>query len=76
VVARQVAEAAVPAEVENRIGQFAHQPTVVVKPSADGVLPGATKADGIAGAVHEGKIYLFLDQLGTIRDVQVALFHE
>lgn len=63
-------------EVENRIGQFSHQPPVLIRDSAQGVIPGATASDGIAGAVHGGKIHLFLDQLGSRRDVQTTLFHE
>jgi hypothetical protein len=73
---QRVVEAAVAQEIENRIGQFAHQPTVVIRDSAEGVLPGASKADGIAGAVHDGRIFLFLDQLSTLGDVQETLFHE
>jgi len=63
-------------EVENRIGQFAHQPTVLIRVSAQGVIPGATASDGIAGVVHGGKSHLFLDQLNRRRDVQTTLFHE
>jgi hypothetical protein len=73
---QRVVEATVAQEVEQRIGQFAHQPTVVIRDSAEGVLPGATKADGVAGAVHKGRIFLFLDQLATRADVQETLFHE
>mgnify|MGYP000597286454 CR=1 FL=1 len=70
------AEAAVLAEVDNRINQFVHQPTVIVRSTAKGVLPGARDGDAISGAVHDAKIFLFLDQLGSVRDVQKTLFHE
>lgn len=73
---QRVVESAVTDEIEQRIGQFAHQPTIVIRDSAEGVLPGATKADGVAGAVHEGRIFLFLDQMATRADVQETLFHE
>lgn len=73
---QRVVEAAVADEVEKRIGQFAHQPSVVIRDTAEGVLPGATKADGIGGAVHQGRIYLFLDQLANLAAVQETLFHE
>lgn len=75
-VVQRMTQAAVLQEVGNRIDQFAHQPTVVVRPTAEGVLPGATKADAVGGAVHGGKIYLFLDQLAGVSDVQRTLFHE
>lgn len=73
---QRVVEATVAQEIEQRIGKFAHQPAVVIRESAEGVLPGATKANGVAGAVHKGRIYLFLDQLATRGDVQETLFHE
>jgi len=73
---QRVVESAVTDEIEQRIGQFAHQPTIVIRATAEGVLPGATKADGVAGAVHEGRIFLFLDQMATRADVQETLFHE
>lgn len=75
-VVQRMTQAAVLQEVGNRIDQFAHQPAVVVRPTAEGVLPGATKADAVSGAVHDGKIYLFLDQLADVLDVQRTLFHE
>ena len=63
-------------EVENRIGQFAHQPPVRIRDTAYGVLPGAVEGDAITGAVHKGVIYLFRDQLASVREVQRTLFHE
>ncbi len=64
-------------EVENRIGQFAHQPTVRIRDSAFGNLPGVDRnSDAISGAVHKGAIYLFRDQLGSLGEVQRTLFHE
>ena len=75
-VEERVSTATAADEVENRIGQFSHQPPVLIRDSAQGVIPGATASDGIAGAVYGGKIHLFLDQLGSRRDVQTTLFHE
>jgi antirestriction protein ArdC len=75
-IVQRMTEAAVLAEVDNRINQFVHQPTVIVRPTAKGVLPGARDGDAISGAVHDSKIFLFLDQLGSVRDVQKTLFHE
>jgi antirestriction protein ArdC len=75
-IVQRMTEAAVLAEVDNRINQFVHQPTIVVRPTAKGVLPGARDGDAISGAVHDAKIFLFLDQLGSVRDVQKTLFHE
>lgn len=75
-IVQRMTQAAVLAEVDNRISQFAHQPTIVVRPTAKGVLPGARDGDAISGAVHDGKIFLFLDQLGSANDVGETLFHE
>lgn len=75
-IVQRMTQAAVLAEVDNRISQFAHQPTIVVRPTAKGVLPGARDGDSISGAVHDGKIFLFLDQLGSANDVGETLFHE
>lgn len=75
-VVQRMTEAAVLAEVDNRIHQFAHQPTVIVRATAKGVLQGTSDGDAIYGAVHNGAIYLFLDQLTSASDVQKTLFHE
>lgn len=75
-IVQRMTEAAVLAEVDNRINQFVHQPTVIVRSTAKGVLPGARDGDAISGAVHDGAIYLFLDQLASTVDVQKTLFHE
>ncbi|MBS0507026.1 MAG: hypothetical protein JSR53_06550 [Proteobacteria bacterium] len=75
-VGRRLSTEAIASEVENRIGQFAHQPRVVIRDRAEGVLPGATDADGVAGAVHQGVIFLFRDQLATRAEVRATLFHE
>jgi site-specific DNA-cytosine methylase len=71
-----IVETAVADEVDKRIGQFAHQPAVRIRQTAVGILPGATEADKISGAVHDNAIYLFLDNLGSRLDVQRTLFHE
>lgn len=75
-VVQRMTQATVLNEVDKHIGQFIHQPTVVVRPTAKGVLPGAGDGDAISGAVHDGKIFLFLDQLGSANDVGETLFHE
>jgi hypothetical protein len=69
-------ESAVLAEVAKRIDKFAHQPRVIVRDRAQGVLPSATEADRVSGAVFENSIYLFRSQLATVADVQKTLFHE
>lgn len=63
-------------EVEERMKRFAHHPPILIRDSAFGVLPGTTVDDGTAGAVFQGKVYLFRDQMATRVDVQRALFHE
>ena len=75
-VGQRLATEAIANEVEQRIGQFAHQPRVLIRDRAEGVLPGATDADGVAGAVHKGVIFLFRDQLATGAEVRATLFHE
>jgi len=71
-----VTEAVAAGEVDQRIGPFAHQPPIWIRGSAIGNLPGATATSNISGAVHDGAMYLFLDQLGSRADVQRTLFHE
>ena len=63
-------------EVENRISQFAHQPRGLIRERAEGVLPGASDDDAVAGAVYDGAIYLFRDQLANRSEVRATLFHE
>lgn len=75
-VSKWLADMVIANEVENRIGQFAQQPPVRTRYTAFGVLPGVASNDNVAGAVHEGAIYLFRDNLGDINAVQRTLFHE
>jgi len=63
-------------ELEKRIGQFAHQPPIRIRDSALGLMPGAQDGDAISGAVYDGVIYLFRDQLASTAEVQRTLFHE
>lgn len=63
-------------EVEKRIGGFAQQPPIRIRDTAFGQLPGVARNDNVAGAVHDGAIYLFRDQLGDRAAVQRTLFHE
>jgi hypothetical protein len=49
---------------------------VLIRESADGVLPGATVDDGIGGAVCNGTIHFFADRLRNRMNVQRTLFHE
>ena len=74
--AQWLAHEAIAKEVDNRIGQFAHQPTVRIRDSAFGVLPGVAFDERVSGAVYEGVIYLFRDALPNLREVQRTLFHE
>lgn len=62
-------------EIQNRIDQFAHQPTIRIRDSSEQVFPG-TKGLGVAGAVYQGEIYLFRDQLQSLAGVRTTLFHE
>lgn len=62
-VVQRMSEAAVLLEVDNCICQFTHKPTAVVRPPAEGVLPGAPEPDDISGPLLDGK--LFLDHLAT-----------
>jgi len=50
-----IVEATVADEVDKRIADFAHQPAVRIRQTAVGVLPGATEADKVAGAVHDDR---------------------
>ncbi|MBB5610598.1 hypothetical protein HDE72_005163 [Janthinobacterium sp. S3T4] len=74
--AQWLAHEAIAKEVDNRIGQFAHQPTVRIRDSAFGVLPGVAFDERVSGAVYEDVIYLFRDALPNLREVQRTLFHE
>ncbi len=75
-VSERVSPSAIEDEIEKRLAPFGHKPDIIVLDSAVGVLPGASDSDAIAGAVHQGRIYLFRDQLATRFDVQKTLFHE
>lgn len=75
-VKERVSPSAVEDEIEQRLAPFGHKPEIIVLDTATGVLPGASDGDGIAGSVHQGRIYLFRDQLATRFDVQKTLFHE
>jgi hypothetical protein len=76
VIEKRVGRALVQDQVDQLLKPFAHKPEVVILDTAVGVLPGATAVSGVAGAVHGGRIYLFLDQLSSRLDVQQTLFHE
>ncbi len=52
-----------PQVIEGFVGQFSQQSLVVVLDSTVGALPGAGNDDTISGAVHRGRIHLFLDQI-------------
>lgn len=54
-----LAVTAIANKVENRIGQFPHQPPIKIMDTAFGVLPDAARDSDISGAVHGGVIYLF-----------------
>lgn len=49
--------------VEDFLSQFARPTPVRILDSAVGVLPGASNGDGISGAVHRGRIHLFLEHI-------------
>lgn len=66
---------AIAQEVENRIGNFAHQPPVRILNSLSD-LDRTAAPSGVQGAVQDGVIYLFRDQLRSLGDVQRVLFHE
>lgn len=75
-VAEWLPDTVIADEVEKRIGGFAQQPPVRIRDTAFGQLPGVARNDNVAGAVHDGAIYLFRDQLGDRAAVQRTLFHE
>jgi hypothetical protein len=75
-VAERVSPSAIEDEIEKRLAPFGHKPDVIVLDTAVGVIPGASDSDAVAGAVYQGRIYLFRDQLATRFDVQKTLFHE
>jgi len=74
--AERLHESVVAKTAQDLIKDFAHKPPIVVHDSAEGILPGATAADGVAGAVKDGQILLFRDRLPTTADVERTLFHE
>jgi hypothetical protein len=75
-VEKRLSPSAIEDQVENLIAQFGHKPDIRIIDTAIGVMPGANDGDGVSGAVYNGKIYLFRDQLATSYDVQRTLFHE
>lgn len=75
-VSERVSPSAIEDEIEKRLAPFGHKPDVIVLDTAVGVIPGASDSDAVAGAVYQGRIYLFRDQLATRFDVQKTLFHE
>ncbi len=75
-VSERVSPSAIEDEIEKRLAPFGHKPEIIVLDTAVGVIPGASDSDAIAGALHQGRIYLFRDQLATRFDVQKTLFHE
>lgn len=75
-VAKWLPDTVIADEVEKRIGGFAQQPPIRIRDTAFGQLPGVARDDNVAGAVHDGAIYLFRDQLGDRAAVQRTLFHE
>jgi hypothetical protein len=72
-----LSEAAITQIIEERIGQFAHQPPVLIVDSASEVpfLNGAKPGDAM-GATYGGKIYLFRDTFAHSADVVQTLWHE
>lgn len=75
-VENRLSPSAIEDQVENLIAQFGHKPEIRVLDTAIGVMPGANDGDRVAGAVYDGKIYLFRDELASSFDVQRTLFHE
>jgi hypothetical protein len=75
-VAHRITHEPIAEEVDNRIGQFAHQPPVRVRDSAFGALPVVAFDERVSGAVYESDIYLFRNVLPDLREVQRTLFHE
>lgn len=62
--------------VDDFLAQFAHKAPVIIADSAAEVLPGASNDDQIAGAVHRGRIHLFLDQIPNRTEAIKTLWHE
>ena len=75
-VEKRLSPSAIEDQVEKLIAQFGHKPELRIIDTAIGVIPGAENGEGVSGAVYQGRIYLFRDQLATSFDVQRTLFHE
>lgn len=67
---------AVKDEAEKRLEGFAHRPDVRILSRAVGMSDAASDRDGVAGAVRDGRIYLFCNPLGVGHTLQKSLFHE
>lgn len=75
--AERLSEAQFAQVIEERIGQFRHQPPVLIRDSVIDV-PNMRKAraGSAAGVTTGGKIYLFLDANATTADIVQTLWHE
>ncbi len=62
--------------VDDFLAKFSHQVPVVVADSAKGTIPGVADNDKIAGAVHRGRVHLFLDQIPNRAEAIKTLWHE
>jgi hypothetical protein len=73
----RLSEALIAQVVEERIGQFRHQPPILVRDSVVDV-PGMehVRAGTVAGLTFDGRIYLFRDANASVSDTVRTLWHE
>lgn len=62
--------------VDDFIAKFGHKAPVVIANSAHGTIQGVTNNDKIAGAVHRGRVHLFLSQIPNRTAAIRVLWHE
>ena len=75
--AERLSEAQFAQVIEERIGQFRHQPPVLIRDSViDVPHMRQARAGSAAGVTTGGKIYLFRDANATTADVVQTLWHE
>ena len=72
----QMSESAIDDEIAKRSEQFPNLPDIRVLDTSSQVIFGTNKSDRIAGAIHDGNIYIFRDQMANRFDVAKTVFHE
>ncbi|MFM8899145.1 MAG: hypothetical protein ACKOF9_04245 [Burkholderiales bacterium] len=62
--------------VEELLAEFVHKAPVRMLDTALGVLPGVGQQDAVSGAVYQGRIHLFRDQIPSRAAAVRTLWHE